>query len=39
MGGVTDRKVVACIVGVLLCFYSKGSSGITVRERNYKETA
>jgi hypothetical protein len=32
MGGITDRKVVTCIIGVLLCAYSKGSSGITVSE-------
>jgi len=36
-GGVTNREVVVCIVGVLLYSYSKGSSGITVNERDYKE--
>jgi hypothetical protein len=35
--GITDREVVACIVGVLLSPYSKGSDGVAVRKFDFKE--
>jgi hypothetical protein len=36
MGKGKNGEIVACIIGVVLCYHSKGSGSVMARRHNYK---